>query len=157
LVKKYIHKKKATIGLIDSLRFVSGFNEWFKNIPSEEKVLFQDTIMKHMHSSDYLVCIFNKQAELDASIIAKKAKWLPKTKDLLLETIGEIVEALEHVGHKWWKLKEKVSNELFLEEMVDALHFFVSALLSTNASAVDLFAGYMHKNEINEERAAGSY
>jgi len=78
---------------------------------------------------------------------------------LIQFAIGELNEADSKVGYvngvkKHWQTKVKKD---FLEEMIDVLHFYVSAMLNAGFNAEDIYNAYMKKNVVNHDRQDDGY
>ena len=75
----------------------------------------------------------------------------------LFATISELAETGDEVN-KWWKkgCKEPesldVKRDEILEEMVDALHFYLSCLLILKASGKEVAESYLKKLGVNFDR-----
>lgn len=75
----------------------------------------------------------------------------------LFATISELAETGDAVN-KWWKkgCKEPealdVKRDEILEEMVDALHFYLSCLLILKASGKEVAESYLKKLGVNFDR-----
>lgn len=75
----------------------------------------------------------------------------------------EIHEAMQEIGWKPWATSRHLNEERFMDEMVDAFHFFMNMLLATNpemssAELAEEFAQrYKVKNEKNAQRQLDGY
>jgi len=135
-----------------------GFEDFVDNLNNVQFLKLKALFQIHLTKTDYLTEIFRQQEQLDKHILSSdKTSFIPEIKDILFQLVDEIFEAKAHIKSKWWKVSEKESLDLFLEEMVDALHFFISALLKAGYTASDLYHGYMKKNGINHKRADSEY
>ena len=143
--------------LVGQLGVVSGFDEWYKSLNKRNKDFFKAIVNSAFQENDSLALIFKEQDKLDKHIISKKAAFEPQIKDILFQMVDEVFEAKKHIKSKWWKLNEKEDRILFLEEMVDVLHFFVSALLKAGFESTDLVDGYFEKSKENHKRADSEY
>jgi len=89
-------------------------------------------------------------AEIKESI-EEREKWVL---NYLRAMQQEISEAIDETSWKWWKApKPNLINEAELKiELVDVLHFWVSACIMLGMEAEDVFRIYKTKNEVNYER-----
>lgn len=74
----------------------------------------------------------------------------------------EIHEAMQEVGWKPWATHRGIAEEAFLEEMVDAWHFFMNMLLCALPDSPEVIAekfskAYMKKREVNAQRQEENY
>jgi dimeric dUTPase (all-alpha-NTP-PPase superfamily) len=75
----------------------------------------------------------------------------------LFAAISELSEAGDEVN-KWWKKGSKEPEALagkkgkILEELVDVLHFYMSALLTLGCDGNDVAEAYLKKLELNHKR-----
>jgi hypothetical protein len=93
-----------------------------------------------------------------------KFKNLPKEMRITLlmsALIGEAKETQEALGllpefgAKWWK--KNINWELVKEELMDCLHFLLSAFLSARMTPEEVFERYHAKWKINFERQDNNY
>jgi len=84
-----------------------------------------------------------------------------KKRDMFIRTIFAAIDELAEAGdevNRWWKkgFKEpealETKKEEILEEMVDSLHFFLSALLILGVDGKELADAYLKKNKVNFKR-----
>ena len=80
----------------------------------------------------------------------------PELKDICAALMAEGGELWGKVGGKWWK-KHKTSTEEQIEELVDILHFFLTACLALHVSPKELFDSYCKKLDINYKRHKEGY
>ena len=79
---------------------------------------------------------------------------------MVLATTDELHEALRNTPWKpWSKTSEWYSTEKndFVDELVDAWHFFMNLMLVADMSAEELFVEYCRKNGINHDRITDGY
>ena len=70
----------------------------------------------------------------------------------------EISELIDSTNWKWWRTKVDLFDEQNIKvELVDILHFWVSACQIMGLSSEDVFRMYMQKNEINVKRQDTGY
>ncbi len=76
---------------------------------------------------------------------------------MLFAAIDELAEAGDEVN-RWWKRDRKEPEALqqrrdkIMEEMIDALHFYLGALLILEADGKEVAETYLKKNSLNFER-----
>ncbi len=81
--------------------------------------------------------------------------WL---RNYALAMTQEIAEMIDSTNWKWWRTKVDLFDEQNLRvELVDILHFWVSACQVMGLSAEDVFRMYMQKNAINAKRQESGY
>ena len=111
------------------------------------------------NSKDKLEIIMKMQDSLNAKVglsqeeamkmpLEERMKWIRK---YLQALIVEIAEVFEEAGYKWWKSKN-INEEALKEELIDALHFLLSAMLLAGMNAEEVFKVYVKKNEKNFTR-----
>ena len=70
----------------------------------------------------------------------------------------EIAELIDSTNWKWWRTKVDLFDEQNLKvELVDILHFWVSACQVMGLDAEDVHRMYMQKNAINRKRQDEGY
>jgi len=70
----------------------------------------------------------------------------------------EIAELVDSTNWKWWRSKVDLFDEQNLKvELVDILHFWVSACQVMGLEAEDVHRMYMQKNAVNRKRQDGGY
>ncbi|MGD0171476.1 MAG: dUTPase [Halobacteriota archaeon] len=118
---------------------------------------------------DRLDKIFELQASFDESV-QNRAPFNEWSKEdrvvaLLGHLIQESYETRNTLGvvitgeRKWWK-KHTLSAEKWRsvnEELIDCLHFLVSAMISAGLTPQTVIEAYEKKNLINRKRQAESY
>ncbi len=80
-------------------------------------------------------------------------------RDMLNATVQEIGEAVQVLKNwKAWKQTEMPSDaDHFKEELIDALHFFVEALILAGLTPETIYDLYFKKNEVNHFRQESKY
>ena len=81
-------------------------------------------------------------------------------RDLALKGVEEMFEALQHLKNwKDHKLTEnpEVSQEEFLEEIVDAFNYFFSLIIASGFSHEDLYKAYIKKDKKIHNRLTNKY
>ena len=120
---------------------------------------------------DMLSEIFRLQRELNQhtfrqSEVGVEYDELPRRRQLqnqwvrnyALAMSQEIAELVDSTNWKWWRTKVDLFDEQNLRvELVDILHFWVSACQVMGLSAEDVFRMYMQKNAINARRQDRGY
>jgi dUTP pyrophosphatase len=82
-------------------------------------------------------------------------EWL---RNYALAMSQEIAELVDSTNWKWWRTQVDLFDEQNLKvELVDILHFWVSACQVMGLAAEDVFRMYMQKNAINTKRQEGGY
>jgi dimeric dUTPase (all-alpha-NTP-PPase superfamily) len=118
---------------------------------------------------DRLERIFELQASFDQSVQnrAPFSEW--DTEDRIVALLGHLVqesyEARNTLGvtitgeRKWWKqpkLTEEKWHKVY-EELIDCLHFLVSAMISAGLTPQAVFEAYEKKNLENRRRQTEGY
>ena len=119
---------------------------------------------------DKLEQIFDKQRELNRFTFEQNELTsfdeIPGLRDLQNQWIRnyalamsqEIAELVDSTNWKWWRTKVDLFDDQNLKvELVDILHFWVSACQVMGLSADDIFRMYMQKNAINAKRQEAGY
>jgi dimeric dUTPase (all-alpha-NTP-PPase superfamily) len=84
-----------------------------------------------------------------------------KRREMFVRTLFAAISELSETGdevNKWWKKGHKEPESLdkkrdkILEEMVDALHFYLSCLLILKASGKEVADSYLKKLGVNFDR-----
>lgn len=111
-----------------------------------------------------LQAVFDMQAKLNLRIIPDLAEQLQdetQAREWFLayarECQLEMSEAIETLGHKFWKQDRTNNWDECRKELVDVLHFFVSMCQVAGITADELINMYMEKNKINHERQDNDY
>jgi len=82
-------------------------------------------------------------------------EWL---RNYALAMTQEIAELVDSTNWKWWRTKVDLFDEQNLKvELVDILHFWISACQVMGLSAEDVHRMYMQKNAINARRQESGY
>lgn len=82
-------------------------------------------------------------------------EWVQKYALAMSQEIGELVDS---TNWKWWRTKVDLFDEQNLKvELVDILHFWVSACQVMGLSAEDVHRMYMQKNAVNRKRQDEGY
>lgn len=81
-------------------------------------------------------------------------------KDMMLATTDELHEALRETPWKPWSKTTEWSPEArnaYVDELVDAWHFFMNLMLVAGVTADELHTRYLRKNNINHGRIEDGY
>jgi hypothetical protein len=79
-------------------------------------------------------------------------------KDFFWRITEELGEAANCLKNKPWKQTEILTDEEhFKEEVIDALHFFIEALILMGFDAESLYQYYFKKNKVNQFRQRSKY
>ncbi len=119
---------------------------------------------------DLLTEIFAMQRDLNRYTLAKndqgdydaiaedrelQNQWV---RNYALAMTQEISELVDSTNWKWWRTKVDLFDEQNLRvELVDILHFWVSACQVMGLEAEDVHRMYMQKNAINRKRQDDGY
>lgn len=114
--------------------------------------------------------IFAKQHELNRYTFQQNQlvgfDEIPRSRELqntwlrnyALAMTQEVAELVDSTNWKWWRTKVDLFDEQNLKvELVDILHFWVSACQVMGLSAEDVHRMYMQKNAINAQRQERGY
>ena len=81
-------------------------------------------------------------------------------RDTVLKGVEEMFEALQHLKnwkpHRATEVKD-FDRDAFLEEFVDALNFFFAVPIALGIDAEELYAAYLSKDAIINERLKKDY
>jgi len=81
-----------------------------------------------------------------------------RLKDFAWRVTEEIGEAMNCLKNKPWKQTQMQTDvHHYLEEIVDAFHFFIELCILSGMSAEDLFTFYFKKSEVNKFRQRSNY
>ena len=76
------------------------------------------------------------------------------------ECMHELFEAVHMLrnskSHRATDVRE-IDREKYVEELVDALHYFVEVCILSGISADELFNAYIQKGDVNSKRIIGGY
>lgn len=82
-------------------------------------------------------------------------RWIRNYALAMTQEIGEMVDS---TNWKWWRTKVDLFDEQNLRvELVDILHFWVSACQVMGLTAEDVHRMYMQKNAVNRQRQDDGY
>jgi len=115
-----------------------------------------------MAEKDMLKEIFEMQGQLNKRIGVdtlampeeKQPEWLLNYCRAMTQEIAELTDS---VPWKWWAKYQTFDKQNARVEIVDILHFLVSAAQVVGLSAEDVYNAYMAKNKVNFERQESGY
>jgi dimeric dUTPase (all-alpha-NTP-PPase superfamily) len=115
-----------------------------------------------MPEKDMLAHIFDMQAQLNRRIgVDTTALPEDQQKVWLLNycraMTQEIAELTDSVPWKWWAKYQKYDRQNARVEIVDVLHFLVSAAQVVGLTAEDVYQAYLEKNKVNFQRQDSGY
>lgn len=113
-------------------------------------------------SQDMLETIFEMQRQLNRRIGVdtsnmsdeERQHWLLNYCRAMSQEIAELTDC---VPWKWWARYQSFDQQNARVEIVDLLHFLVSAAQVLGLTARDVFEAYVAKNKVNFERQASGY
>lgn len=133
------------------------------NINDIEKIDFDST-------GDMLKDIFKRQLELEDKYTPIEGKYKPKEVNIhtkegqhWLKTFAwfiteELGEAMNCLKNKLWKQSEiRTDVNHYMEEIADALHFFIALCIYSGLDADKLYNLYFKKSEVNKFRQRSKY
>lgn len=81
-----------------------------------------------------------------------------RIKDLSQRTVEELMEAMNTLKNKPWKVSEVSTDKVhFYEELGDTLHFFLELCITAGMTAEDLARIYHRKHAVNKFRQESRY
>ncbi|MCE9615988.1 MAG: dUTPase [Lentisphaerae bacterium] len=115
-----------------------------------------------MQKDDMLRELFRKQGELNQVIgvntvdmtESDQIKWLLNYCRAMTQELAELTDS---VPWKWWAKYQKFDIQNARVEVVDLLHFLISSAQVLGMSADDIFALYVKKHEVNQNRQKTGY
>jgi dimeric dUTPase (all-alpha-NTP-PPase superfamily) len=115
-----------------------------------------------MDRPDQLNELFRLQKELnerigvhlDSMTDAKRQEWLLNYCRAMNQELAELTDC---VPWKWWAKYQTYDIQNARVEVVDLLHFLISAAQVLGMAADDLFEAYMKKHQVNLDRQASGY
>jgi dimeric dUTPase (all-alpha-NTP-PPase superfamily) len=85
---------------------------------------------------------------------AEKIEWLLKYARALQQEVAELVDS---VPWKWWKKQQQFDEKNAKMEIIDSMHFIISAGQVLGLTADDFYDAYLEKNKINHHRQDTNY
>ena len=111
---------------------------------------------ENLESVDMLEHIFKEQKELNEYLDEKRDINRVNDPEWVLNYViamnEELAEVQRNLPWKWWKNESEIDREETLEELVDLLHFWVSAVQQLGYGADDVYNAYIDKNQENQDR-----
>ncbi|MFH0953086.1 MAG: dUTPase [Verrucomicrobiota bacterium] len=115
-----------------------------------------------MTQRDMLEHIFDMQAQLNRRIGVdttslpedQQKVWLLNYCRAMTQEIAELTDS---VPWKWWAKYQKYDRQNARVEIVDVLHFLVSAAQVVGLTAQDIYEAYLEKNNVNFQRQDSGY
>ena len=105
--------------------------------------------------------LLDKQAELDERIREERdLKWddpQSEMNDLCTAMANEVEELRDLTSWKWWADDTRIDYDEATEELIDILHFWLSAANLLGMDADSILETYLGKNETNHERQDEGY
>jgi hypothetical protein len=80
-------------------------------------------------------------------------------KNISYECADELHEARQHLKQKDHRISDMggVDRAEYVEELVDALHYFFEIVIASGITVDEMFEAYMKKGEVNTTRITGDY
>lgn len=120
-----------------------------------------ESLLKEGERRKGLEGLLAKQEELDRRIREERElKWSSQQAELsdICTAMGNEVEELrDETSWKWWSDVSELDEEAAKEELIDILHFWLSAALLLGMDGEEIEDIYFQKNEVNNERQDEGY
>ena len=115
-----------------------------------------------MTQVDMLKDMFHKQELLNARIGVncaamndeQRQQWILNYCRAMTQEIAELTDS---VPWKWWAKYQKFDKQNARVEIVDILHFLISAAQVVGMTADDIYKAYLEKNKVNFQRQDSGY
>lgn len=115
-----------------------------------------------MTHRDMFESIFEMQAQLNRRIGVdtnamseeEQQRWLLNYCRAMSQEIAELTDS---VPWKWWANYQKFDRQNARVEIVDLLHFLISAAQVLGLTARDVYEAYVSKNKVNWQRQESGY
>lgn len=80
-------------------------------------------------------------------------------KTISYECADELHEARQHLKQKDHRISDMgdIDRAEYVEELVDALHYFFEIVIASGISVDEMYEAYMKKGEVNTARITGDY
>ena len=85
---------------------------------------------------------------------SERAEWLLNYTRAMTQELAELTDS---VPWKWWAKYQKFDQQNAVVELIDLLHFLISACQVMGLSADDVFRIYTQKNAVNLKRQDDGY
>lgn len=110
------------------------------------------------HARAYLEIEKDRRATCDCPVNLDDPLGQDTIKDFAYRIVEELSEATNCLKMKPWTQTHILTDrDHFLEELSDALHFFLELLVLVGLSAEDVFKLYLLKSRVNEFRRESGY
>ena len=99
----------------------------------------------------------NKKIGVDATVLPtekEKIEWLLNYCRAMNQEMAELTDS---VPWKWWAKYQEFNSQNVAVELIDLLHFWISACQVMGLSADDVFRIYTQKHEVNCKRQENGY
>ena len=115
-----------------------------------------------MPDRDMLEHVFEMQAQLNRRIGVdttclpedQQQTWLLNYCRAMSQEIAELTDC---ATWKWWAKYQKFDKQNARVEIVDILHFLISAAQVVGMTADDIYKAYLEKNKVNFQRQDSGY
>lgn len=104
---------------------------------------------------DKLDSIFELQQQLQEKLEVTYDQNYINVMSLALQQ--ELHEALRETPWRPWKKQATFNRQNYLNELADALHFYVNLCLASGITSDELFEAYVSKNKENHDRKETGY
>ena len=108
-------------------------------------------------TEDKLDRIFALQKALDNRILIDTHRGESHISRLCTAIIHEACELQRLTSWKWWKKPTPFNEQEARKELVDIIHFVVSAAIALDMTPADILEEYEKKNLINHQRQEQGY
>jgi dimeric dUTPase (all-alpha-NTP-PPase superfamily) len=123
---------------------------------------FSNFSLKESRIMDRFERMFELQEQLNARVGVhvrdlsdeEKIEWILKYSRAIQQELAELVDS---VPWKWWKKQQHFDEENAKVEVIDLMHFVISAGQVLGLSSDDFYNAYLKKNEINHRRQDAGY
>ena len=110
--------------------------------------------------TDSLENIFKLQNSFDKQV--HNSERFPQSKSEQIDKIctaiiHEAVELQRLTNWKWWKQPKPLDEDAAREELIDILHFVISAAIKLDMTAESFYYEYERKMQINKQRQEQGY
>ncbi|MDR1435394.1 MAG: dUTPase [Puniceicoccales bacterium] len=84
----------------------------------------------------------------------EKIEWILRISRAIQQEVSELIDS---VPWKWWKKQQQFDEENAKVEVIDLMHFIISAGQVLGLTANDFYNAYLEKNKINHQRQDRGY
>ena len=113
----------------------------------DQQLDFMNLLVKHRNFKNFPVDLSSKDGQM-------------LIKQIMHECADELHEARQHLKNsKQHRAKDvpKIDRDMFVEELADALHYFIEILILSGISQEEIFESYIKKGEKNKKRILTGY